>query len=66
MSAITIMLSEERVRKLQELAAASGVAPEELVRQSVEQWLAGPKKDFAEVAAYVLHKNAELYRRLAK
>jgi hypothetical protein len=29
------------------------------------KWLAHPRADFADAAAYVLKKNAELYRRLA-
>ena len=42
-----------------------GMTPEELLRAGVEQWLKRPKDEFAEAAAYVLKKNAELYRRLA-
>lgn len=66
MTAITIKLSDDRLQRLKELAAASGVSPEELVRQSVDVWLQQPKNDFAEAAAYVLRKNADLYNRLAK
>jgi antitoxin FitA len=65
MSAITINLSEEHLRKLRELAEEAKVAPEELVRASVAEWLRRPKDDFARAAAYVLQKNAALYRRLA-
>ena len=65
MTAITIMLPDEQARKLEELAREAGVTPEELLRAGVEEWLAAPGRDFAEAAAYVLSKNAELYRRLA-
>ena len=65
MTTVTIALPDEPMRRLKELAEEAGVAPEELLRASVEQWLAKPKEDFAKAAAYVLKKNAELYRRLA-
>jgi antitoxin FitA len=65
MGTITIALSEERLRRLKELAEEAQVAPEEFVRASVEEWLRRPKEDFARAADYVLRKHAELYRRLA-
>ena len=65
MSAITINLSEERMRQLREVAARLGVSPEELARVSIEELLAKPDEKFEEAARHVLDKNAELYRRLA-
>ena len=65
MSSITIDLSEDKLRRLQEAAAHLGVSPEDLVRVSVEDLLARPEEDFKKAAEYVLQKNAELYRRLA-
>ena len=65
MTTVTITLSEERAVKLKELAEEMGVAPEELLRARVEEWLSRPESDFAQAATYVLKKNAELYRRLA-
>ncbi len=65
MSTITIALSDERFLKLKELAKQAKIAPEELVRASVEEWLSRPREDFARAANYVLQKNAELYGRLA-
>jgi predicted transcriptional regulator len=65
MATITISLPDESMERLRELARESGVQPEELLRASIEQWLARQQEDFAEAAAYVLKKNAELYRRLA-
>ncbi len=65
MTDITISLPEEQARKLQELAQAAGTTPEELLREGVEEWLSQPQREFSEAAAYVLQKNAELYRRLA-
>ncbi len=63
MTNITVTLPEEQISKLQELAQAAGTSPEELLRASVEEWLSHPGQDFAAAAAYVLRKNAELYRR---
>jgi antitoxin FitA len=65
MTTVTIALPDEPMLRLKELADEAGVAPEELLRASVEQWLKHPKDDFARAAAYILEKNAELYRRLA-
>lgn len=65
METITIALPADVLRQLKEVAAEAKVAPEELVRASVEEWLRRPKKDFTRAAEYVLQKNAALYRRLA-
>ena len=66
MTTLMIDLPDEPMQRLRELATEAGVAPEELVRANIEQWLTRPREDFAQAAAYVLKKNAELYRRLAK
>ncbi len=63
-SSFTIQLSRPRVVQLGKLAQDAGVTPEELLQKSVEGWLS-TGEDFEEAAAYVLKKNAELYRRLA-
>jgi antitoxin FitA len=65
MTTITIALPDEQALKLKEMAAEAGVTPEELLRAGVEEWLGRARNDFAEAAAYILAKNAELYRRLA-
>jgi antitoxin FitA len=65
MTAITIPLSEDRLRRLRELAERAGVSPEELARAGLEEWLAGPRDDFRNAAEYVPRKNAVLYGRLA-
>jgi hypothetical protein len=65
MSSITIPITEERLVRLKELAREANVAPEDLVRASLEEWLKHPKDDFARAANYVIQKNVELYRRLA-
>ena len=66
MTTLQISLPDEPLSRLRELAREAGIAPEELLRESVERWLAAkPPEDFEAAAAYVFRKNAELYRRLA-
>ena len=65
MSTLTIALSEERLQKLEEIAQRFQIAPEELVRVSIEELLSLPAEDFRQALDQVLSKNAELYQRLA-
>lgn len=65
MTTITIPLSDERLAQLRHWAEQAGLAPEEFLRRRVEQLLERPDEQFRQAAAYVLQKNAELYRRLA-
>ena len=65
MTTLTITLSDERVKKLQEIADRLRVAPEELVRASLEELLTRPLDDFQQALERILNKNADLYRRLA-
>jgi antitoxin FitA len=64
MTMITIPLSDERLAQLRIRAEQTGLTPEEFLRIRVEQLLAQPDDQFCQAAAYVLQKNAELYRRL--
>jgi len=65
MSTLTIALSEERLQKLEEIARRFQIAPEELVRVSIDELLSLPEEDFRRALELVLSKNAELYQRLA-
>ncbi len=65
MTMITIPLSDERLAQLRTWAEQTGLSPEEFLRRRVEQLLERPDEQFGQAAAYVLQKNAELYRRLA-
>ncbi|MBI5296203.1 MAG: ribbon-helix-helix protein, CopG family [Chloroflexi bacterium] len=65
MTTFTITLPDERVKQLQELAERFRVAPEELVRASLEELLTRPLDEFQEIVERILSKNAELYKRLA-
>ncbi len=65
METITVTFTDDRLQKLRELAAQFQIAPEELVRVSVEELIARPQADFQKAVDYVLEKNKELYKRLA-
>ena len=65
MTSITIAIPDDRLLKLQELAARFQITPEELVRISLEEILTRPEDAFQRTVSYVLKKNSELYRRLA-
>lgn len=65
MVTFTIELADDRASQLNEAAKALGVAPEELLRANLEEWLTGSREDFVRAADRVLEKNAELYKRLA-
>ena len=65
MTSFTITLPDERVKKLQEIAKRFRVAPEELVRASLEELLTRPMDDFQAALERVLAKNADLYKQLA-
>jgi hypothetical protein len=65
MTTIAIPLSDERAAQLRLRAEQAGLTPEEFLRRRVEQLLDRPDEEFRHAAAYVLQKNAELYRRLA-
>ena len=65
MTSITIALPEDVLEKLQELAKRRRVAPEDLIRASVEELVSPREESFPEALNYVLQKNKELYERLA-
>lgn len=65
MSTLTITLSDDRFAKLREIADRFNIKPEELARASIEELLTRPDESFQKAADYILHKNVELYRRLA-
>lgn len=65
MNRITVAIPDDRLSKLQEIAARFQITPEDLIRVSIDELLARPEEDFRQAAEYVLNKNSELYRRLA-
>ncbi|MBI1390399.1 MAG: DNA-binding protein [bacterium] len=65
MATITITLSQDQHTKLKELAERFQISPEDMARASLEELLSDPDEVFQNAANHVLHKNAELYQRLA-
>jgi len=65
MTTLTINLPVEQFEQLEHLAGRYQRAPAELVRYSGAELLLRPQEDFDQALAYVLKKNAELYRQLA-
>jgi hypothetical protein len=65
MATITISLPADRLERLKAVAERFQVAPEELIRVSIEELLTRPEEDFRKALDYVLKKNSELYKRLA-
>jgi hypothetical protein len=64
-STLTITLDDDKLRSLQEAADRLGLPVEDVVRTSIDNYLAR-QQSVREAMEYVLHKNAELYRRLAQ
>jgi hypothetical protein len=58
-------LSPSHAEKLRTEAERPGVSPEDLARAALVDLLATPDAEFQVVAARVVAKNHELYRRLA-
>ena len=65
MNTITITLPEDRFGRLKELATRFGVAPEDLARAGIEDLLTRPDDTFRQALDNLLHKNTDLYQRLA-
>ena len=65
MTTLSISISEERLQKLKAVAARYKIEPEELIQISIDELINQPEQAVLDAIEYVLHKNAELYRRLA-
>lgn len=66
METVTVSFPEAKMAQVKQAADKLGLTPGELLKASVEEKLQVLLDSrFEEAAAYVLKKNAELYRRLA-
>jgi hypothetical protein len=65
MGNIIVTVSEDRLRKLEEMAARFQITLEDLVRVSLEEMLTRSDEDFQNAVNHVLNKNSDLYQRLA-
>jgi antitoxin FitA len=66
MATITITLSDDRLARFQGMADLMRTTPEEAARQTIEEMLRRDDEEFEEAVEYLLKKNAELLRRLAR
>ena len=64
MAAVSVTLSDEQMRKLEQTAHRLGVSTEDLVLFSIDELLSRPDEEFSQAVEAVLHKNSELYWRL--
>lgn len=62
---ITLDLSPETGQRVAELARREGISADEYAQRIIDRFLADEQR-FQEAVNYVLDKNAELYRRLAR
>jgi antitoxin FitA len=65
MSTLTFEVPDEQAERLEAAARKDGLPLEELLRKLTVDYL-DRKEKFEVASEYVLQKNAELYRRLAK
>ena len=65
MTTVTVSLSDEEMRRLEELSKREGLTVEQKVRLGINDFICQPDESFRTAAKRVMEKNAELYRRLA-
>lgn len=63
---IAIELNPAQSARLESVAAALGVDPEDLAQAAVADFISADANDFEAAATRVLSKNSELYQRLSK
>lgn len=65
MPALTISLSGEAMRQLENLSKREGLTVEQMVRLGINDFIGQPDAPFRAAARRVMEKNAELYHRLS-
>lgn len=65
MTTVTVSLSDEEMRRLEELSRREGLSVEQMVRLGLNDFIGQPEESFQAAARRVMEKNAELYRRLS-
>ncbi len=65
MATVTVSLSDEEMRRLEELSKREGLTIEQMVRIGIHDFIGQPDESFRAATARIMQKNAELYRRLA-
>jgi len=65
MTTVTVSLSDEEMRRLEELSKREGLTVEQMVRLGINDFIGQPDDSFRAAARRVMENNAELYRRLS-
>ncbi|MDE3017863.1 MAG: ribbon-helix-helix protein, CopG family [Nitrospirota bacterium] len=65
MATVKVSLSDEEMRRLEELSKREGLTVEQMVRLGIHDFISQPDETFHASAKRILEKNAELYHRLA-
>ena len=65
MTTVTVSLSDEEMRRLEELSKREGLSIEQMVRLGIHDFIGQPDEAFRAAAKRVMEKNADLYRRLS-
>ena len=65
MPTVTVYLSDEEMRRLEELSKREGLTVEQVVRLSINDFIGQPDEAFRTATRRVMEKNADLYRRLS-
>lgn len=65
MTTVTVSLSDEEMRRLEELSKREGLTVEQMVRLGINDFIGQPDESFRAATRRVMEKNAELYRRLS-
>ena len=65
MAIVTVSLSDEEMRRLEELSKREGLTFEQMVGLSIRDFIGQPDESFLAAAKRVMEKNSELYRRLS-
>ncbi len=65
MAEVTVPVSTEEMKRLEELGSREGLTVEQMVRLGIQDLISQPDEAFHAAVQRVLQKNAELYRRLA-
>lgn len=65
MASVLVSLSDEEMRRLEELSKREGLTVEQMVKLGIHDFISQPDEAFHASAKRVMEKNAELYRRLA-
>lgn len=65
MPTVTVPLSDEEMRRLEELSKREGLTIEQMVRLGISGLIGQPDESFRTAVRRIMEKNAELYRRLS-